>query len=70
MNMIFRELKSIRRSLIIWCGSMIFLIYVGMIKYAGFKNAGESIDDLMAGLPEGMKAVFGLGKLDLTQASG
>lgn len=70
MNMILRELKSIRRALIIWSGSMIFLIYVGMVKYSGFRDAGESVADMMESLPAGMKAVFGIGVLDLTKASG
>lgn len=70
MNMVLRELKSIRRSLIIWSVSMLFLIYVGMVKYSGFQGAGESIEDMMNGLPDAMKAVFGIGSLDLTKASG
>ena len=70
MNIILRELKSIRKSLIIWSSSMIFLIYVGMVKYSGFAEAGDSIEDMMASLPDSMKAIFGIGQLDLTKASG
>lgn len=70
MNIVLRELRSIRKSLIIWSVSMVFLIYVGMVKYAGFKEAGESIEEMMEGLPSAMKAIFGIGTLDLTQASG
>lgn len=70
MNIIMRELKSIRKSMIVWSVGMIFLIYVGMVKYAGFKDAGESVEDLMASLPEAMKAVFGVGSLDLSSISG
>lgn len=70
MNIILRELKSIRKSLIIWSGSMIFLIYVGMVKYSGFAEAGDSIEEMMSSLPDAMKAVFGIGQLDLTKASG
>ncbi|MBN2795952.1 MAG: ABC transporter permease subunit [Clostridia bacterium] len=70
MNIIFRELKSIRKSLIIWSVSMMFLIYVGMVKYAGVREAGDSMEEMMSTLPKGMKAVFGIGSLDLTQVSG
>lgn len=70
MNIIFRELRSIRKSLIIWSVSMMFLIYVGMVKYAGVREAGDSMEEMMSTLPKGMKAVFGIGSLDLTQVSG
>ncbi len=70
MNIILRELKSIRRSLIIWSSGIVFLIYVGMIKYDGFSKAGESANEMMASLPPAMKAMFGLGDLDLAVASG
>ncbi len=70
MNIILRELKSIRRSLIIWSSSIVFLIYVGMVKYDGFSKAGESANEMMASLPPAMKAMFGLGDLDLAVASG
>lgn len=70
MNIIMRELKSIRRSLLIWSGGIIFLIYVGMVKYDGFAKAGESASEMLKSLPEAMKAMFGLGTLDLAMASG
>ncbi|MBI9011115.1 MAG: ABC transporter permease subunit [Clostridiales bacterium] len=70
MNIVLRELKSTRRSLIIWCSSIIFLIYVGMVKYDGFSKAGESANEMLASLPTAMKAIFGIGDLDLALASG
>lgn len=70
MNIIFRELKSIRRSLIIWSTGIIFIIYVGMIKYDGFSKAGQSANEMFASLPPAMKALFGVGNLDLAVASG
>lgn len=70
MNIVLRELKSIRRSLMIWSGGILFLIYVGMVKYDGFSKAGESANEMMAALPPAMKAMFGLGDLDLAVASG
>lgn len=70
MNIILRELKSIRRSLIIWSGSIFFLIYVGMIKYEGFSNAGNSANELMDSLPDAFKAIMGLGELNLALISG
>lgn len=70
MNIVLRELKSIRRSLVIWSTSIIFLIYVGMVKYDGFSKAGESANEMFASLPPAMKALFGVGNLDLAVASG
>lgn len=70
MNIVLRELKSIRRSLIIWSSSIIFLIYVGMIKYDGFAKAGDSANEMMDALPDAMKSMFGIGELDLALASG
>lgn len=70
MNIVLRELKSIRKSLIIWCSSIVFLIYVGMVKYDGFSKAGESANEMMDSLPTAMKAIFGVGDLDLAVISG
>jgi len=70
MNIVLRELRSIRRSLIIWSSSIVFLIYVGMVKYDGFSKAGESANEMMDSLPAAMKAMFGIGDLDLALASG
>jgi beta-exotoxin I transport system permease protein len=70
MNMILRELKSIRRSLIIWCAGMVFLVYVGMMKYAGFRDSGQAAMKLMNNMPVFLKKVMGLDKLNLTLASG
>ncbi len=70
MNIILRELKAHRKSLIFWSIGMLFLIMSGMSKYSGYEKAGESVNDLMAGLPSGMKAVFGVGEIDLTTAIG
>lgn len=70
MNIILRELKSMRKTLVIWSGTIIFLIYVGMVKYDGFSKAGQSANEMMDALPKAMKAMFGLGDLDLAVASG
>jgi len=70
MNIILRELKSIRRSLIIWSSSIIFLIYVGMIKYEGYSKVGETANELFDTLPIAVKAVLGIGNMDLALASG
>lgn len=49
---------------------MIFLIYVGMIKYTGFAGAGQEITQLFDQLPSSVKAMLGLGELDVTTIAG
>lgn len=70
MNIVIRELQANGKSLLIWCGSMIFLIYAGMLKYSGFASAGQSVNELFNQFPPAVKAVFGLGDLDITSMAG
>ncbi|MDI6816449.1 MAG: ABC transporter permease subunit [Actinomycetota bacterium] len=69
MNIVLRELKAHRKSLIAWSVGMVFLILAGMTKYSGFANSGQSANDLFKGLP-GLAAAFGIESVDLTQAIG
>ena len=70
MNVYVRELKAHRKSLIIWCIGMVALIGSGMGKYAGYSSSGQSMNDLMAGMPKSLQALLGFGTLDLSTASG
>ncbi|MCA0148392.1 ABC transporter permease [Rossellomorea vietnamensis] len=70
MNVYVREMRAHRKSLIIWCIGMIALIGSGMGKYAGFSSSGQSMNELMEGLPKSMQAIFGIGSLDMETASG
>ncbi len=70
MNIVLRELRANMKALIIWCVMQVFLIYVGMLKYAGMAEAGNSVNDLLAGLPEIFKTMFGLSTFDLTHVGG
>ncbi|MCA1058911.1 ABC transporter permease [Rossellomorea aquimaris] len=70
MNVYLREMKAHRKSLIIWCIGMIALIGSGMGKYAGYSSSGQSMNDLMAGMPKSLQAFLGFGTLDLSTASG
>ncbi len=49
---------------------MIFLIYMGMLKYTGFAGAGESVTDLFDQIPAGVKSILGIGELDVTTIAG
>lgn len=49
---------------------MVFLIYVGMLKYKGFAGAGQSVADLFDQMPSAIKSILGLGELDVTTMVG
>ncbi|MDF2521784.1 MAG: transporter [Clostridia bacterium] len=70
MNIVLRELRANLKSIIIWSLCMIFLIYVGMVKYSGFAAAGEGVNELMAQMPEVLKNMLGMNEMDLTSVSG
>ncbi len=70
MNIFIRELKANLKSLLIWCGAQFFIIFAGMVKYSGFSKSDVDINALFKDLPQGLKAVFGVGELDLTQIEG
>lgn len=69
MNIIKRELRANLKSLIIWSLAMVFLIFVGMIKYSAFAQTGESINDLFAQMPPALLKVFAIEGMDLTKIS-
>ena len=66
MNILIRELKANLKSLIIWCLSMAFLIYAGMVKYSAYAKTGEAVNEFMAQIPLAMKDIMGIGSGDLT----
>jgi len=70
MNIFLRELKANYKSLIIWCVSQYLLILVGMVKYSGFSSSGTDVNQIFNSMPEGLKAVFGIGSVDLTKVDG
>ncbi|RHW43557.1 ABC transporter [Neobacillus notoginsengisoli] len=70
MNIFFRELKAHRKSLIFWCLGVIFMIVSGMGKYGAMSGSGQSINELMEGLPKGLQSFFGVGGLDLSTVIG
>lgn len=69
MNIVIRELRATRKSLIIWSLSMAFLVYAGMVKYSGFSQAGQSVNDLFQQLPPALLKIFSMEGLDLTKIS-
>lgn len=70
MNVFMREMKANRKALIIWCIGVLLMVASGMGKYAGFSGSGQSINDLLAQMPQSLKAIMGMGTFDLTTATG
>lgn len=70
MNIFLKELKAHRKSLIMWCIGIIFLVGSGMSKFAGLSSSGQSMNELMAGMPKSLQAIMGTGNLDISKAIG
>lgn len=70
MNIYVRELKSHRKSLIIWCIGVFLMVVSGMQKYAGLSSSGQSLNDLFADMPKSLQVVMGVGALDMNKVSG
>ena len=70
MNLFLREMKSNRKSLIMWCIGMLFMVAAGMGKYSGYESSGQSVNEILAGIPDSLKAVIGFGDFDMSKAMG
>lgn len=70
MNIFRREMRAHRWGLLFWCLGMFFLVLSGMAKYAAYQQAGQSVTDILKGIPKSMQVIFGLSGFDLTKASG
>ncbi|MDQ0194156.1 ABC transporter permease subunit [Paenibacillus wynnii] len=70
MNIYWKEMKTYRKSLIFWSIGILLMVVSGMSKYAGLSSSGQSMNDLMADMPKALKAIVGVGDLDLNSASG
>ncbi|MCM1989860.1 ABC transporter permease subunit [Oceanirhabdus seepicola] len=70
MNIVLRELKANRKALIIWCVSMFLFISMGMVEYSGFSKMGSEVNEMMDSLPNVMRSMFGINKIDLTSVGG
>lgn len=69
MNIFLREMKANRKSLIIWCIGVLFMIGAGMAKYTAFATTGEDVNAIFSQLPKAMLAMFGMIGMDLSKAS-
>lgn len=70
MNIFLRELKAHRRSLIIWCVVILFMVLSSMAKFQSYSETGQSMTELLSKLPKALKIALGMGSLDMTTAGG
>ena len=70
MNVFLREMKSNLKSLIFWSLGMFFMIVAGMGKFAAYVGSGQSITELIARIPNTLRAALGFGDFDMTKAGG
>lgn len=49
---------------------MITMVGASMAKYAGIKGGGQSVNDMMARLPNSVQAIFGISGFDISEISG
>lgn len=70
INVFVRELRAYRKSLILWCVAILFMVLAGMSKYSAYAGSGQSMNELLAQIPKSLKAVLGMGSFDLTKVSG
>lgn len=70
MNVLVREMKATRKSLIIWCIGVVLMIASSMGKYVGLSASGQSINDLLSQMPKTLRAVMGIGTFDLSTIRG
>lgn len=70
MNIFKREMRANRKALIIWCIGVFLMIASSMAKYAGLSASGQSINDLLAQMPQSLKTIMGMGTFDLSTATG
>lgn len=69
MNVYLREMKVGLRSLLFWSVGILFFIAGAAGKYAAMGDEA-SLMSILAQLPLGIQAVFGVGQLDYTKAIG
>src|SRR5690348_7714175 len=70
MTLFLREMRANRKSLIIWCVCVIFMVVSGMGKYGATESAGQSMNEIISQMPKSLQAMMGVGSLDISSAIG
>jgi ABC-2 type transport system permease protein len=69
MNILIRELKANRRSLLIWGVIVVLFVLVGVSKFSAYYNNPEMLS-VLNGLPPAVRAVLDVNAFNLTTVTG
>jgi ABC-2 type transport system permease protein len=71
MNLFLREMNANRKSLIIWCIGILFMVISGMSKFEAYSSStGPSVKELFSKMPKSLQAIIGVQSLDISTAIG
>ncbi len=71
MNIFMREMKAHRKSLIIWCIAVFYLVAASMWKFGTEYSSNQSLNELVNQLPTAVGVLLGIrGSFDLSTAAG
>jgi ABC-2 type transport system permease protein len=71
MNIFMREMKAHRKSLILWCIGVFYLVAASMWKFGTEYSSNQSLNELVTQLPVAVQVLLGIrGSFDLSTASG
>lgn len=70
MNLLFRELKSHWKSVLIWSIVITIFMFISMVKYGVLASDAAASEALMRSLPTTLQAVFGMTGLNLATIEG
>ena len=70
MNMYLHELKSLRKSTIIWLCAMVAIALLYLSMYSGIANDAKAFKDLMSGYPPQVQAMLGVSIDSITSLLG
>ncbi len=66
MNMYLHELKSLRKSAILWTAAMILLAAIYLSVYPGIAADANDFKKLLSGYPAGVRAMLGISLVSIT----
>jgi ABC-2 type transport system permease protein len=70
MNIFLREMKANRKSLIIWCVCMFFLVLSGIGKFEAISGSGQSVNKIFATMPKAFQELIGTSGYDMSTIIG
>ncbi|NLG81049.1 MAG: ABC transporter permease subunit [Bacilli bacterium] len=69
MNIYLHELKSYRKSFLIWSLSLVFMVWMGIVEFLSSKG-NNSLSEMYNNLPPSLKTLMGGGDFDVSTAIG